>query len=223
MNCRVCDSPNTIPLPEKYPLGWHRCPTCGSDSAAHGVAKYDAPYIDRYEAHIDFEDNIISHRSNLDWLCDHAKPGSFLDVGCADGASLAGMALRGWMPCIGFDINPATAGRTHFPVIVAPRFNASYVPRMDAVLSREVIEHIEDWREHLQELANATKPGGLLQIQTPIPDEISHSHIYQSDHLQIFRDGILQNHVSKLGFDILDSRTWNKDQSGQAFLARKKK
>jgi 2-polyprenyl-3-methyl-5-hydroxy-6-metoxy-1,4-benzoquinol methylase len=128
------------------------------------------------------------------------------------------MHERGWHPH-GFDINPAVA-RGRFPITVAPAFNASFVPQVDALLCREVIEHVENWPEFLTELTRAVKPHGLLQVQTPMPSEM-HPNIYQEDHLQIFAPGILEAEISKRGFQIIESRRWTDVQAGQVLIARK--
>lgn len=218
MNCRVCGDPYTALLP--FGVGWYRCDKCGSDSRDGGPTNYDAPYLERYIKHTEFEANLVSHRANLDWFVDHSpdRRGTFLDVGCADGAAIEGMSRRGWSP-IGFDINPAI--RSPHPTIVAPAFKAWFVPQVDCLLCREVIEHVEDWRSFLGELCTAVKRAGLLQIQTPQPHEF-HENIYQEDHLQIFKPGILEALVAAKGFDIIESRRWAEVQAGQVFIARKR-
>jgi SAM-dependent methyltransferase len=223
LDCRVCKHP-AQPIERKLGGPWFACPKCGSHSSAGPVTKYGAEYHEKYvqEFGRGLDHNLDQMRANLDWFVDHqvgCKDRTFLDIGSADGASLVGMSRRGWHPH-GFDINPASAGQTEYPTTIAAVFNAAHVPQFSAILCREVIEHVPDWEDLLLQISRATKHGGLVQIQTPLPG-LDHPNVYQADHLQLFAPGILEDRLRKLDFTIIESRQWTEVQQGQAFLARK--
>lgn len=222
--CKACGGEELQPLWEDGEAPWLRCLACGSDSAARTYADvghlYSADYI---QAALDREgglDNAVAAmRSNLDWFQDYrgkAPNNSFLDVGCCEGAALAGMQDRGWA-VHGFDVIRPPYDGPH--VTVAPHFSAALFPQQyAAVLCREVIEHVEGWRDLLTECHAATARDGLFQLQTPRPWHLQHPIPYQRYHLQLLSPAIVRYWLERLGFIVLDFRLWD---MGQGWLCQK--
>lgn len=229
MNCKVCGAEKLNFLwPDNLDSAqtWHRCRECKSDSSTGTYAAIADLY-----ATINYRDHFYSSHpeslanalkqvtANVEWFNDYAptvRGRDFLDVGHCDGAMLTRMQESGWR-VHGFDVNPTADYGPH--VTIAPKFRADLFPQQyDAVNCREVIEHIEDWREFLDELFKATKTGGLCQVQTPKPIGFIHPDIYQKFHLQIFSVPALADAVRQAGFVILDKWEWG---IGQAVLLRK--
>jgi 2-polyprenyl-3-methyl-5-hydroxy-6-metoxy-1,4-benzoquinol methylase len=223
MRCRVCQSED---LAQLWEMGgcWFRCICCGSDSSDNTWESVAAEYASAaYQQHIVTQLGSIEAaegalRSNVEWFHDHRDKcvgRDFLDVGHNDGASLTAMQADGWS-VHGFDINPAANLGPH--TTIAPRFSALlFARRYDAVLCREVIEHIPGWRAMLLECVRATADRGLFQVQTPRPTRTPNPIGYQRYHLQLFSPLALRSELERAGFQIVDVRLW---EAGQAWLCR---
>jgi 2-polyprenyl-3-methyl-5-hydroxy-6-metoxy-1,4-benzoquinol methylase len=199
---------------------------CGSDSTTGDVqtivsTSYNREFLDHHKNITGgtIQAALEIMRSNLDWFADHraSMPGnSFLDVGHCEGSALYGMQERGFA-VHGFDIIPECCLGTH--TTIAPFFAASLFPqRYSAVMAREVIEHIDPWRQFLNELYDVTAQGGFCQIQTPRPTAKPNPIGHQERHLQLFSPYLLRAECERRGFRVVDFRLWNE---GQAWLLRK--
>jgi hypothetical protein len=90
--------------------------------------------------------------------------------------------------------------------------------KFGAILMREVIEHLEDWRDALEEVREAMLTSGLFQIQTPRPTAGCEEMIHQEVHLQIFSPMALERALQEQGFLVIDRMFW---PGGQAFMCRR--
>ncbi len=222
MRCRVCGMDGLAKLWDDAAGPWFRCVACGSDSAdrPYPAGMYAAGYVASEVAATGGEAaRRLEVRSNCDWFphYKHLCGGmDFLDVGCCDGAAMHVMQDLGWS-VHGFDVT-ADAARPGCTTI-NPYFAASLFPQQyHAVLCREVLEHVEGPRQFLNELAAATRPGGLLQVQTPRPCVTQEGIAYQPAHLQIYSPPALELALREAGFRVLDRRMW---PVGQALLLHK--
>lgn len=220
MICRVCGEGTggeLWPAFDNPDVKFHRCYVCGSDSsdADPGViaARYQTPeYRDHVLKDLNGGDEaavLESLRSNVEWFRDYRAvcPGrDFLDVGHNDGLMLRAMQEAGWS-VHGFDVNPQCDYGPH--TTIRPFFAASHFPRQyDAVCCREVVEHVDGWRQLLVELYRATKPRGVCTLQTPIPGAAGVFPVYQDAHLQIFSPIALEVELRKIGWDVRDRWLW---------------
>lgn len=228
--CRLCYSVDAAPLP--FSVGpqdgnWVRCAACGSDS---NLARYDpAVYNEDFSlihlaniGGIEIARDMV--KGNCGWFDRFALPEvarTFLDVGCADGSALDVMAAAGWA-VHGFDV-----ARPHYygpHVTVGPVFHRWLFPRRyGATLCREVLEHVESPEFLLHELAGATLPGGLVQVQTPAPTDHYDPGIYQSLHQFAPAPEQLRKMFNAAGLDVVDEMHWGDRQPGQAYLCRVRK
>ncbi len=226
MRCKCCGEDALRPLwADKDGGPWHRCLACGSDSAERNYADVREIYNDAYLEHSlksaggTLEDCVAAMATNLDWFGHHAErcPNrDFLDIGCLEGAGLTGMAARGWS-VHGFDVTKPPYYGPH--VTVAPNFHAGLFPQQySAVLCREVIEHVEGWRQLVTDAFAVTARGGLFQLQTPRPWHEPDPIPYQLAHLQVFAPMVLRYWLEHVGFTVADYRLWDK---GQAWMCRR--
>jgi hypothetical protein len=226
VNCKLCHSRDTAPLPFAIPPElppWVRCVACGSDSAA---ATYDdvrdayglAYLTHQLESAGGFDGQANQLRGNLDWFDRHHVLGperTFLDVGCCEGGALDGMRARGW-DVGGFDVFPVPYAGPH--VTIAPLFHRWLFPqRFAAVLCREVWEHVPAPELFLHELHGVTLPNGLVQIQTPRPWHSYHANPYQRVHLHLASPVRLREMLAGAMLDVVDHIEW---EMGQAYLCR---
>jgi SAM-dependent methyltransferase len=210
MTCRACGSAHLRPLwRDGDGIAWSRCGTCGSDtsSAAYDLSRYDAGYV-AHLLHGEGPDPDANHLHNADLFDAHlpGRPGrTFLDVGCGAGTSLAVMRARGWAGC-GFDVTDA--GRPS-GVVVAPAFRADLFARpFDAVLAREIFEHVPDPRGLLRELRAATAAGGACQVTTPRPVGGPEWRCYHWAHLCVWHPDPLAAAAREAGFEVLEHVLW---------------
>ena len=112
------------------------------------------------------------HLARYAFARQYAAGRKVLDAGCGTGygsSELAGVASM----VVGFDVAPEAISyaSSHF---AAARFTVSSASSMpfrqeafDLVVAFEVIEHLEDQREFIQECARVLKPGGLMIVSSP--------------------------------------------------------
>lgn len=226
MKCRVCSSTSLAPLwRDTDGYQWHRCTACGSDTSAaeYDPTRYGGDYV------TDLLDNegpsvhqaVANHFHNADMIERHAKgkPGrTFLDVGCGHGASGAVMRSRGWA-VVGWDVN-ATDRPTG--TVIGAIFQARmFAHRFDAVLCREILEHVPEPHALIGELYAATAPGGVCEITTPRPmptDRPPPWVCYHWAHLAVWSVESLTAELRRVGFEVLESDIW---EHGQRHLCRR--
>jgi SAM-dependent methyltransferase len=119
----------------------------------------------------DYPELVSSHLRRL-----VGEEGRLLELGCGGGASTNALAeqLPGYH-CTGLDISePAiTLARSRFKAenLVYQAGDSLELPfadaSLDAVTSRDVIEHLPDVGRAFAEMARVVKPGGLIVIRSP--------------------------------------------------------
>ncbi len=145
-------------------------------------------------------------------LLDITQASTVLDVGCGAGTSLEVLRTRGWVTT-GWDVSGA--GRPA-GTVVSEVFSAALFARpFDAVLCREVLEHVPDPIGLLRELRAAT--AGTLQLTTPRPITTgSEPRVYHRHHLTIWSPDRLAAALDAAGFDVVISDVW---ELGQRYVA----
>lgn len=205
ITCKICGGVTEERIIAFDGTAFGRCPGCDCVSSefsyADVAALYDAEFLRINETHTGSRKTMLQAvADNCEWFGPHGTDRSFLDVGSCEGCGMEGMAERGW-DCWGFDVFEAARRER---VTIAPEFRADLFDRQfAAVLAREVVEHVEDWRGFLRELFAATGPGGVCQVQTPRPYRGPNRHSYQRVHLQLFTPAILERALEDAGFVIL--------------------
>ena len=136
-----------------------RCPHC---QTIHARDEVD---LDRYYAGYPFH-----HTPDLDWraramyrsLLRRLTPFgvtprcSLLDYGCGGGLVIRFLREQGFSEAVGFD---EYSQPFNLPELLERQY--------DVVLCQDVIEHVADPRELLQQFDRITKPGGLIALGTP--------------------------------------------------------
>ena len=223
--CKICGESYLVPLWHACDVGFYRCLICGCDSSDKTYEEVKHIYcIDYLKHNGTAEENAEQMQTNIDWFEVYRKVApskDFLDIGHNEGGGLLAMQRMGWR-VHGFDVNPVCDYGPH--TTIAPCFAANLFPqKYGAVLCREVIEHVEGWRQLLIEIHNVMLPGGLLQLQTPLPDRKNGPMVYQLAHLQIFTPHALKLYCRDAGFEVLDWMLWygGERQPGQCGMLKR--
>lgn len=88
----------------------------------------------------------------------------------------------------------------------------------DLMVSTEMLEHAEHWREDLAGMAMAVRPGGLLLLTTRSPGFGHHDH--PGDYWRFTCPQLAEIVSHDLGFDLLEVRP-DPDHPGVFLLARR--
>lgn len=123
--------------------------------------------------------------------------GRMLDVGCTDGAFLAGVGLASSWEVEGLEVVPEQAeeARRRFGVKVStiPLEEDECEPgRYDHIRLNNVLEHVQDPKRFLQKVYLLLKPGGTVFCSTP--NGIQDGALLQTANRRGIRLNLLENH-----------------------------
>ena len=103
---------------------------------------------------------------------------SFLEIGCAAGPVLASLCANTGARGFGIDISPASVarqlarrGNAGYDAICAPADDLPFADAaFDAVLSLDVLEHLQRPERFMAEIARVLKPGGRALVKGNVSD-----------------------------------------------------
>ena len=222
--CAVCGDPAaTHPVVFwKFNTPVVRCPNCGllyanpRWKAAHLFGRYTPDYWARYAAEVRATARDPARqawwRSCLRVLAAGQAPGRLLDIGCATGEFLTLAREAGWAVS-GLETAPEAAAAARaggLPVHTGPLAAAPWEPgSFDAVTLWDVIEHLQDPRAALTQVARLLRPGGILLLTTPNIRSLSYAAlgyhwnvVGPNDHLYYFAPRTLARLLHETGFAI---------------------
>ena len=190
--CPLCGRPGAESLYEFPDRAVLACPRCGLRyssrpySTAQSRSFYDSeefwrgPLVRRWTPGFDpASPEVKLFRLGLGWLRQAGLRGRMLDVGCSRGLFLRLAQREGWQPH-GVEISPRAveAAREHFAleVFCGTLKEAHFETGLfDAVTLWDALEHFEDPRGTLAEVARITRPGGGLLLLTPDCSSLFHT------------------------------------------------
>ena len=157
--------------------------------------------------------------------------GIMLDVGCGEGRHIFGMMQQNpLMQCIGLDMDKrslekAEEGYAYFKTLsqagVDFLIGSAYsIPlpnnSVDIVICSEVLEHLHEYNDAINEIHRVLKPGGKFYASVPAswPEKIcwALSKDYQNQpggHLRIFNQKTLIEEIKLSGFNFLSSEKFH--------------
>jgi len=167
-NCTVCRSESAFET-DHPETKLYRCPTCDhcfADLANIEQVTYDDSYFD--EGHKNwFENPDLKLFNRIAQLIEAYTPGkSVVDVGCGRGDMLRYFTQR--LPetqLTGVDI-AATPSIDGVELIQDNFLKANLGRQFDAVLSSNMIEHVDDIHGFVEKLRSLIRPGGIAIITT---------------------------------------------------------
>lgn len=198
LHCAGCGVDRLDPLPldaEAYESGAYRAAVDGESDAAAYYANHDAELAQRLALV-----GTASLRGKV-----------IADVGCGAGAvldCLGGLAAR----TIGIepqrDFGALLTAKRHTHYLYASILAAAEPASVDVALSFQVIEHVPDPLQFLQDVRACLKPGGRLHLTTPnrndilmvIGDERYRRFFYRVAHLWYFDAASLRETARRAGF-----------------------
>lgn len=139
-------------------------------------------------------------------------PARVLDAGCGWGLNLAALERSGYRP-VGLDISWRCLqrldrpGRELIEADLAQPFPAG-AELYDAVLTLDVIEHLDDDRGAVQRLAQLVKPGGALVASVPALPELFSEFDEVQGHRRRYLPGTLQGAFAGSGLRIESILWW---------------
>ncbi|MEM9775017.1 MAG: class I SAM-dependent methyltransferase [Chloroflexota bacterium] len=155
-------------------------------------------------------DHEMSRRSErIDRYFD--QPGKVLDIGCATGLFLGAMQQNGW-ECTGIEPSQYASeyARSQYGLeVVTGTLEDTQMPSnsFDVVTMWDVLEHVDDPMETLNEVNRLLKPNGLLVVSLPNPNSVEASIFGDSwigwdrpRHLNIFSTEVIKKYLDKTGY-----------------------
>jgi SAM-dependent methyltransferase len=154
----------------------YRCTRCGTvaqPSLPRGDALLELYRHMRDDHYLDEEaGRRATARRLLDAIGGHAPSGRLLDVGCGHGLLLDEARKRGYQP-EGLELSEQAATHAENTLKLAVRRQTlSELPKeptYNAIVLADVLEHLDDPTEAIDDCARRLQPGGVLTIVTPDP------------------------------------------------------
>ena len=140
------------------------------------------------------------------------KPGRALDIGAAGGGNTRVLRDRNW-DATALEYGEEGAGVARGRGLPVIRGDAIALPMadeaVDLVVAYDVLEHIEDDKSAVREIARVLRPGGTALVAVPCDMELWSEHDTAVGHFRRYdRDGLL-NLLSSAGLRIEEVRSWN--------------
>jgi 2-polyprenyl-3-methyl-5-hydroxy-6-metoxy-1,4-benzoquinol methylase len=216
MQCRQCGLEWVHPLPDMEKL--RELYSSPRYFRTDSISQYGySDYVRNKHLYV----NLFNRR--LDEILRHTngRQGRLLDVGCATGVLLELARLRGW-EVKGVDVSSYATeiARDYYrlDIFTGTLEEANYDDdQFDVVVMDDLIEHVGDPSELVQESCRILAPGGLLTMNTPNRGGLWHRlmgrrwfHYKQSEHLVFFSPKVMADLLNRQGFDLLDVHSSSK-------------
>lgn len=211
---------------------WFRCICCNSlttNTDYSGTKKlYNAFYIEHNIKSLNNDRSVLKGQieENVNLLVSCGGK-SLLDIGCLEGVMMERMQENGY-DCWGFDVIPEI--KKYIPkafsisedrIVIGEQFEASlFNKQFDIVVCREVIEHVDDPFEMLNQIKMSLTPNGVAQIQTPqYSNDLTLWN--QTAHLLCFEPSMLEKAIRYIGMEPIKDKClfWNGGQCWTVKLA----
>lgn len=211
-SCLLCQGLSIRPLAGYEAAGLVRCHDCRFVFSRYmpTVAELIAHY-DTYPRHDRISDITLKRYDALaELLSPYATERHWLDVGCGDGHLLARVQKHGWI-VYGTEYTDTAVEickRKGISMQQGPLHAAQYTPNsFDVITFIEVLEHINNPHEELENFRKLLRAGGALYITTPNFNAISRhllkanwSIIEYPEHLCYYTPSTLHRLLHQHGF-----------------------
>jgi len=233
VHCDFCGADDYTKRYEKRGFWMVQCNKCGLVYTNPRLkqekiaALYDADYFQGhgFDKSIDYVKDVKEHTKKddytlEDWDCDNilsllresgiANQPRLLEIGCGTGVFLDKAKKHGF-DCHGLELSEYAANfvrQMGIPVETKSIEDADYPKEsFDAIVMREVIEHLPHPMESLKTIHSWLKPGGVLFMATGNYDSPERKlrgsdwfYFMPEGHLNIFSNKTMRNYLNKVGF-----------------------
>jgi len=203
--------PTNDAVAKEYSLDMSICTSCGLHQILH--------YIDPLEFYSDYmtpsswksEPHLIKLVDEISLIANPED--SIIDIGCNDGKFLSALRKRGFEKLHGIEPTKNTSNATKnsgFSVINKP-FDAEVAELLvkkngafDVVVTRQVLEHIKDLKDFLNNSRTLLQNKGFLVIEVP-DSEINFRHFdygVWEEHINYFTKSTLIRILNEMGWDV---------------------
>lgn len=133
------------------------------------------------------------------------EPLVILDAGCGTGGTL--LRLRGMGELWGCDVSPEALGHCRergFANLIESPVQTLEFPdeRFDVVISCDVLEHIDEDRKAMEEMARVLRPGGICVLTVPAHRWLWSGHDEALDHRRRYEAGELRELIESAGLQV---------------------
>lgn len=126
------------------------------------------------------------------------RPLEILDAGCGSGGTMEYMETYG--STLGVDVSEDMLEHCRKKGLQVQRASITQLPfedhRFDVVLCLDVLEHLPEDRQAIEELKRVVKPGGLLVLSVPAFSWLWGQHDIQNNHYRRYDPGQLGNSLT---------------------------
>jgi SAM-dependent methyltransferase len=225
IDCPLCGSATHTPLFEKQGFSFVRCQECRlvfvNPQVREDVVLEEYRTAETNDLWFDVltsERQLALDREKFGGVLDlleqpYRGAGRLLDVGCSIGLFLDMARERGWEG-IGIEFAPRALAyaREEFglEVLDVPLEDAGFEPEsFDAVALLSVLEHTNEPRRMLADVARVLRPGGAVYIVVPNVDSLACRVLHERartfdgrNHLVYFSPSTLRDCLDRSGFDM---------------------
>jgi SAM-dependent methyltransferase len=224
IDCPLCGSPSHRPLFEKQGFTFVRCEECRlvfvNPQVREDVVLSEYRTAETNDLWFDVltsERQLALDREKFGEVLDLLEPyrggGRLLDVGCSIGLFLDLARERGW-DGVGIEFAPRALAYARdeygLEVLDVPLEEAGFEPEsFDAVALLSVLEHTNEPRRMLADVARVLRPGGAVYVVVPNLESLACRVLHERartfdgrNHLVYFSPSTLRGCFDRSGFDV---------------------
>jgi 2-polyprenyl-3-methyl-5-hydroxy-6-metoxy-1,4-benzoquinol methylase len=219
--CAICQSTDTVVLFRKQGIDYSECRACRfrfsspdvNLNLANALDDYQAAYLQYLAPEPADTANFDALRAWMEKRC-ALRNARLLDVGAGSGKLVRHLAAcdvdaEGLEPSRAL-FDHFLSGDTKFTCDLLGNYRRSTTKRFDAITAFDVIEHVADPVEFLEQVAALLNPGGAFFVSTPDVNSIAARafgrrwHFYYPYHLSYFSPKTLAAAAKRHGLTLID-------------------
>lgn len=148
------------------------------------------------------------------FLKDVSPESNILEIGCASGAFLKMLEVKGFKNVQGIDISETAINQAKrrglHKVQIADGQRLPFADNsFDIAIASDVLEHIEDDGQTLEEWRRILRPGGKLLVFVPAHPYLWSSHDEANLHVRRYTKNMLQKRIKEAGLEVQRIGYWN--------------